>query len=776
MRLAKKIGSVIFSTMTVYVIVTIVISVNAIMFAAKALEEESSKLLYGLSHDFIMQLVDSKTKSIELEVELARSQVGVVINELRQLVDSSEFNGNYDNSVLLAGIRRISYDLVSEIVVFDLKNKSKVSLPRMLTTPIGYNQYQSLQSMPDDADHHFIRRFHSNELKSLSVRFPVTERDQQRFVIEVHINMDQFLHNILSDEDLKYFRYFLINDEAQLIASDNSIREYLKKELQQIDNGLVTDSEMIDALKRVTAGEFGIADVHTDLGGLVVGFAPVDNINWRLAVVVHENYLISSLDKIFDIIEMVSGTVLRRLFVGTLIFSALLAIVLSVLAKHITNPITELEKWANKVISGEYIIDSKDESTMRKDELGRLQRAFIYMSKHISELVNNLEKRVELRTKELTEARDRAERVNQAKTRFLANVSHELRTPLNAIIGFSEVLKERKHGERDSHLVDSIAASGKNLLYLVNDLLDLTKIDEDKLDIIVKPTSLVDIAAGLESTFCAQATAKGVDLKVFVKPYLPDFLLLDHIRINQVLTNLTSNAVKYTEKGTVVLDIKGEEKSGKWDLEFCVSDTGRGIPESELETIFNVFEQVKSQDSLSGTGLGLAIVKRLVHSMNGELEVKSSVDEGSQFCFRLNQISSCEEAEIAKEKPLVTNMKALANKRVLVVDDIGFNRDVIKLKLEKFGFVIQEAEDGVEALSILKKQTFDLVLTDISMPKMDGIELSQKVRVKWPSLPIVAITARGFIQEEQEIRKYCHDYLRKPIEDQELKRVLAQVF
>ena len=389
-----------------------------------------------------------------------------------------------------------------------------------------------------------------------------------------------------------------------------------------------------------------------------------------------------------------------------------------------------------------------------------------------SNLFQILNEEIEKANLELEKAREAAETANQAKSIFLANMSHEIRTPMNAILGFTEILSNLIHDEQQLECLSAIQASGKSLLGLINDILDLTKVEIGKLELEYVPVDVHALFLEMKHIFTPKIKDKGIEFIIEMDESLPDMLILDEIRMRQVLLNLVGNAVKFTEEGYVKLSVHNQfpdEDHSKLDLVFSIEDTGIGIPEDQIGLIFNAFEQQKGQvyTKYGGTGLGLAITEKLINMMKGEISVSSKVGKGSVFTVKINNINvaSVSRAEMTSESTTNVDAVSFRHASILIVDDVELNRNLVNRYLEKYDFTIYEAENGEEAVDYIKKHKPGLVLMDMKMPVMDGYEATKRIKEdpETDKIPIIALTAAAMKQSEDEIKKLCDGYLRKPI-------------
>jgi len=387
---------------------------------------------------------------------------------------------------------------------------------------------------------------------------------------------------------------------------------------------------------------------------------------------------------------------------------------------------------------------------------------------------------VRLRTKELEVSKQRAESAASAKANFLANMSHEIRTPMNAILGFVEQLEKGEDDPSRKKMFHTIQNSGQTLLAIINDILDITKIEHGKMELELRTCELDSFFQSIKEFFKSACEEKSINMHIRVDKHVPPCVMVDEVRLKQVFINLVSNAVKFThEGGTISIDVIYNNDTGY--IEVFIVDTGIGIAKENLDKIFNLFEQEDSSTTrrFGGTGLGLAICRKLITLMDGSISVSSKLGEGSRFYLRF-PYKTCP-ADFIQEYEEEPKQATFRKGKVLVVEDNKTNQMLITLILDEFGLEYEIANNGQEAVEMfIKEPDYDIILMDENMPVMNGIEAVGQIRSiekekALKPLPVIAVTANALSSDKNRfIDAGMDDYIAKPYTENTVKKVLLK--
>ena len=571
------------------------------------------------------------------------------------------------------------------------------------------------------------------------------------------MGVDYRLDSLISD-----LRTRRVLDTGYLLAFDNKGKLLVDGSLpQDIDMTETTIPTCYDALLAGQDGEFYIAAAGAEKYAVTHSLKAL---GWKLAVV-------------FDHTEMMADTynLLTIIVFTTCVVLLLALVVIGLVARSIVFPIEELVQATRIISSGEY---EKSEQ-IRSDLQGKLavtgKGETQELASSLRTVIDTLQQRIEI-----------ALAASKAKSEFLANMSHEIRTPLNAVIVLNALLLKTELDETQREYADRAWRSGRALLGLINDILDLSKVEADMMLMEETPFNLNDIITDLKSLFSVNKPQ--VAMVFEIEPGLPHDLIGDPLRLRQVFVNIVGNAYKFTEHGQVTISARVQERHDKHaTLLFSVQDTGIGINENHLANIFDVFSQVDASTTrrFGGTGLGLAISKRLVKLMGGTMSVQSTPGEGTTMYFscRLQTAATPVEANLNNNQATPgEHTYSFENARILLVEDNNINVMVAKALLKRVGITPVIAGNGEDALACLEvalseghNPPFEVVLMDIQMPVMDGYEATRCIRAhrQYDDMKIVAMTANAFAEDRRMSEEVGMDaYLTKPIEPDALYRTL----
>ncbi|MEG4630952.1 ATP-binding protein [Microcoleus sp. AR_TQ3_B6] len=658
----------------------------------------------------------------------------------------------------------------------------------------------------------------------LSALQPVYKNNQLEGVLISALRLDHIGRFLNTLKIGKSGQAFIVEKNGTLLATSTGEQPFRTKDNKK---ELFKAEESVDpwtkATVRYVAARFGeLKEIKTsyllnfEIDGKrqfvkVLPFQDGKGLDWLIVVVVPEA----------DFTKEIEANTRTAVL---LCFAALgLAVAIGILtSRWVTNPILRLNTAAKNIAKGEW---DKTVEIERSDELGELAKSFNSMAQQLQQSFETLEHRVQERTAELAVAKDKAEVANQAKSAFLANMSHELRSPLNAILGFSQLMtRSQTLSPEHQENISIISSSGEHLLTLINNVLDLSKIESGRTTLNPKKFDLYRLLNDLEDMFQLKADDKQLQLIFYRSPDVPQYVESDELKLRQILINLLNNALKFTDEGGVSVRVSKQPSGRNHDgageivyrcekiiskevpasnnleisqlspsknanfatqndeadsaysffLHFEVEDTGPGIATHELNNLFEAFVQTQTgRDSQEGTGLGLPISRKFVELMGGEMSVCSAVGKGTNFKFDI-QVIAVEEADIESPKPTRHVIALEPNQptyRILIVDDKPLNRQLLIKLLNPLGFELKEATNGQEAIEIWDSWEPHLIWMDMRMPVMDGYEATQYIKstIKGQATAIIALTA-SVLEEERAVilSAGCDDFMRKPFREADI--------
>ena len=581
----------------------------------------------------------------------------------------------------------------------------------------------------------FRSRITGDALVAIAKRF---EHEGQKGLMIGSLQIRKITQAALEEESRTWMKNVIITSSGMTLASLND---------EDITTLSYANEPWFEKILVGTAGHFEIENVETPT---IVSFYHLPGTNLITLAFVDKNYILAPIKNIITYGKI--ATVITIILASALMYT---------IVNAITKDIFKIADHANKIGMGEL---NNKLHIKRNDELGSLAKA-------IDSMVESLKIMIK-----------KAEEATKAKSDFLARMSHEIRTPMNAIIGMAHIGLQNNPEEKQKKCLEKIQQAAEGLLGIINDILDFSKVEAGRLELEVTVFRLSGLIRSMTDLLEVKAKEKGLSFNFHVQDNVPDFLVGDSLRISQVCINLCTNALKFTEKGSVRVDISVQEQQGKHvTLLFKVKDTGIGLKPELTEGLFEAFSQEDGSTTrrFGGTGLGLTICKHLVHMMGGTIWVESEFGKGSTFFFTINvqEALDKEQKEQDKNDDIDISKVNFKSMLVLLVDDNELNQEIGLELLRQIGIHPILAGNGAEALERCKEQAFDLVLMDIHMPIMDGLEATRRIRQLEgpcePDMPIIAMTANAMSGDrEKSLAAGMNDHLTKPINFKELYQTI----